>query len=54
MPRTQTQDVLAHIGAKIVDVRDVAESKSRQLARFPASLRLTDSLPGRGPGDNRR
>jgi len=33
MPRTQTEDVLAHIGAKIVDLRDVTESKSRQLVR---------------------
>lgn len=53
MSRTQTEDVLAHIGTKIVDVRDVAESKSRQLVRLPAGWRLTDSLPGRSPADNR-
>ena len=53
MPPTQTEDVLAHIGAKIVDLRDVTESKSRQLVRLPAGWRLTDSLPGRSPADDR-
>ena len=41
MPRMQTEDVLAHIGAKIVDVRDVAQSKGRELVRSPAGWRLT-------------
>lgn len=52
MPRMQTEDVLAHTGGKIVDLRDVAESKSRQLVRLPARWRLTNGLPRGSPADN--
>lgn len=38
MPRMQTEDVLAHTGGKIVDFRDVAESKSPSARKIACRL----------------